>query len=536
MKEQKGINAIAVVIGVLIGLLIVGIGGVLILSNKEETEQPPVEEILPVIEDAEVTEKEKQEIKKEYLGYFASVAIAADEAMLDEASIMTGVAVTRMWKSMENEYNENAFNTGALENLANSNTVGTINNTIGNIVGNEIVNTTTTTLSTNNNVVTNNFSTDLNMNTLTNNINSSSAEISTLPKFPDGTTVLSREADIQNAIFETFGQKLDNLSQILEASWSIASDEDYNTTVLQLADITKSSGIYTATYIVCAPTENDISSGVNLYGLDSYTIEAKFQKNENPTYSQYQLLSIDVMETKTPIAYHLTYADGKYGVIDNNGVVILDTKYSKVIIPNSYIGLFVCYSEGIEAPIMLNERGIQQFKEYTTATLIEATAGAESTWTEQGVVLVQKDGYYGLVDYYGNIIYDVEYQAIAPLGYQREKLVLTKEGKQALANTDGEIITDFLYDKIGILGIDFEASVLVNATRTQEDVISMMEKDDYTIGLTASGAYSIIETNDANEVSVVMLTIAKEYQMQIGIWQLALLDGVLPVYTKTVQQ
>ncbi len=523
MKEQKGINVIAIVIGVVIGLIIVGVGGFLILSDNNEPEQTPIENIEPVIEDTEVTVDEKQLIKEEYLGYFASVAIAADDPMLDEASIMTGVAVTRMWIDMEDEYAENTFNTDVLNNLVNNNTV--------NNIGNSIVDNTLT-----NQVTTNNISNEINTNSLTNSINNATVDTSLLPKFPDGTTVISREADIQNAIFETFGQKLDNLSQILEASWSSGSDENYNTTVLQLSDITKSSGIYTAIYTVCTPTEDDAASGTNLYGLPSYTIEAKFQKNENPTYSQYQLLSIDVVETTTPIAYHLTYVDGKYGVIDNNGIVILDAKYSKVVIPNSYIGLFVCYLEGVETPIILNERGIQQFKEYSTATLIEATAGTESTWIEQGVVLVQKDGYYGLVDYYGNIIYDLEYEGIAPLGYQRGKLVLTKEGSQALANTSGEIITDFLYEKIGILGIDFEPSVLVTAARTQEEVISMMEKEDYTIGLTASGTYTILETQDANTTTVVMSTLAKEYQMQIGTWQLALLDGVLPVYTKTAGQ
>lgn len=521
MKNQKGINVIAIVIGVVVGLIIVGVGGFLILSSNKEPEKQPIENLEPVVENTEVTAKEKQTIKNDYLGYFASVAIAADDQMVDEASIMAGVAVTKMWESMEDEYSENTFNADSLNNLLNNNTTNNIENSISNNILTNQVNT-------------NSVSNEISTNTLTNT--TTNTDTSLLPKFPDGTTVISRENDIQNAIFEIFGQKLDNLSQILEASWSTGSDENYDTTVLQLNDISISNGIYTATYSVCEPTEDEAISGTNLYGLTRYSIEAKFQKNENPKYSQYQLLSIDVTETTTPIAYHLTYVDGKYGVIDNNGIVILDAKYSKLVIPNSYIGLFVCYSEGSETPIILNERGIQQFKDYTSATLIEAKAGTDSTWTEQGVVLVEKDGYYGLADYSGNIIYDLEYQSIVPLGYQRGKLILTKDGNQALADTNGELITDFLYEKIGILGIDFEPSVLVNASRTQEEVISMMEKEDYTIGKTTSGTYTILETRDANATETVMATLAKEYQMQIGTWQLALLDGVLPVYTKTAGQ
>ena len=510
MRNQKGINVIAVIIGVVIGLIIVGIGGFLMLSDNEKPKDPPIENIDPVVENIEVSSTEKQLIKDEYLGYFASVALAAKDPMIDEASIMAGVAITRMWADMEDEYADNVFNSDALNNLINNNNTNSVGNTV-------LPDNTTT-------------------NTLT-NLNNTTVDTSLLPKFPAGTTVISRQADIQNAIFETFGQKLDNLSQILEASWSTGSDEDYNTTVLSLSDITKSNGIYTAVYTVCTPTEDEATNGTNLYGLPTYTIEAKFQLNEAPTYSEYKLITIDVIETTTPIAYHLTYIDGKYGVIDNNGIVILEAKYSKVVIPNSYIGLFVCYSEGVETPIILNERGIQQFKDYTSATLLEATAGAESSWTEQGVVLVGSNGYYGLLDFKGNIIYDLEYTSIAPLGYQREKIVLTKDvGTQALADIHGNIISDFLYTKIGILGIDFEPAVLVTAVRTQEEVISMMEKEDYTVGQTATGTYTILETQDANAVPVVMNTLAKEYQMQIGNWQLALLDGVLPVYTPVVPQ
>lgn len=507
MKSQKGINVIAIVIGVVIGLIIVGVGGFLMLSNNNKPVQQPAEDLTPVIQNTEILAEEKQKIKEEYLGYFAELALVANDPMIDEASIMAGIAITRMWQDMDEKYSGNVFNQDALNNLISNNVTNNINNSLSN---------------------------QINTNTITNTLSNTTVDSSLLPKFPDGTTVISRETDIQKAIFETFGQQLENLSQILEASWSTGSDESYNTMVLKLSDITKTNGIYTAIYSVCTPTEDDIANGTNLYGLQSYTIEAKFQQNANPTYSEYQLLSIDVIETITPIAYHLTYSDEKYGVVDNNGTVILDAKYSKVIIPNSYIGLFVCYSEGIETPIILNERGIQQFKEYQTATLIESTAGEESTWNEPGVVLVGQDGYYGLVDFDGNIIYDLIYKNIEPLGYQREKLILTKEnGTKALANIQGEILSDFAYTKIGILGIDFEPAVLVTPDRTQEDVIVMMEKEDYTIGQTATGTYVIIESVDANAVPVVMSTLAREYQMQIGTnWQLALLDGVIPVYTQ----
>lgn len=511
MKNQKGISVVAVIIGVVIGLLIVGIGGFLMLSDNNEPAQQPTNELDNVIQNIEIPEAEKQIIKDEYLGYFANLALAKEDPMIDEASTMAGIAVTRMWQDMEEQYSGNSFNQDALNNLISNTITNSVDNTLTIPLANQV-----------------------NTNIITNPVTDSTVDTSLLPKFPDGTTVISRETDIQKAIFETFGQQLQNLSQILEASWSSGSDQNYDTMVLKVDDMTKANGIYTAIYSVCTPTEGDIIDGTNIYGLPTYTIEAKFQQNAAPVYSEYQLLSIDVVETITPLAYHLTYSDGKYGVVDNNGTLILDAKYSKVVIPNSYIGLFACYTDGITTPLMVNERGIQQFKDYQTATLLEATAGTESSWVEQDVVLVGSDGYYGLVDLYGNIIYDVIYKNIEPLGYQRERIVLTREdGTKALATTKGEILSDFAYTKIGILGVDFGPSVLLTETMAQEDVVAMMEKEDYTIGETATGTYATLEKLDANVEPIIMSTLAREYQMQIGTnWQLALLDGVIPVYTR----
>ncbi len=526
MGNQRRVMLIA--IGVVIGLIIVAIGGFLILSNGKKPEPTPIENTQPVIDDTEIDEEEIKLIKDEYLGYFGKLAIASEDEMVDEGSIMAGIAITRMWQDIDEKYSNSAYNQDAINNLVNNETENVVENSIDNSTSNTIASSNSS-----GNVITVTGNSDPN-----NLLNNQIAEVATstdsttvnndlLPKFPDGTTVISRETDIQNAIFETFGQKLTNLQQILEASWSAGSDESYEAYVIKVDDIARSNGIYTAFFTVCQPSESDFIDGTNLYGLQSYEIEATFQKNENPQYSEYQLSSINVDEIKTPLAYHMTYVDNKYGVMDNNGIVILDAKYSKIVMPNSYMGLFACYTEGSTKPIVLNERGIQQFKDYTSATFITSTAGGESYWVEPGVVLVEQDNYYGLIDYDGNTIYDIEYQNIVPLGYEREKLVLTRGGKQALGDISGKTISDFAYTKIGILGIDFDISVINTPTRKENEVYILGQKED--------GTYTILEVIDETTQPTPMSTYAREYQMQIGVWQLALLDGVLPVYTKLQQ-
>ena len=179
---------------------------------------------------------------------------------------------------------------------------------------------------------------------------------------------------------------------------------------------------------------------------------------------------------------------------------------------------------------ILNEKGIEQFTEYDSVNLITATSGTESSWTEDNILLTEKDGYFGAIDFKGNVIYDVIYEEIKPLGYEPERLVLTKSGNKILADTKGKIISNGTYSKIGILGIDFESSALVTATRTQEDVINLMQQEDYVLGLTTAGTYEILETKNVNEATTIMNKNANSYGLTIGTnWQLVALDLSVPV-------
>lgn len=526
MKSHSGINMMAVIIGVVIGLIIVAIGGFLILSNgNDEPVTPPVSEEQPM-EENEITDEEKLPIE-EYLEKIAYVAINGELANTAGSTISQEQAMIYMATmniepediSSGNLNNTNSINTNNINtnnvntNLPNMNLVGntantnSVNNNVNNVLENTIDNTLGNTL---NNTLTN-----------TNTVTSNTLGIS--------------EETVQNALFEMFGQQLENLAQILQTT--PAQDNIVLPRIIQIEDMTKSNGIYTVVYSACLPTAEDIEKGTNIYGLNQYSIQVKFEKNDNPTYSDYKLSSMNVVSQTSPIAYHISYVDGKYGVIDNNGIVIIEAKYSKVVLPNSYVGLFICYTDDVTPPVFLNERGVTQFKDYDSASLIQATADSEATWYEDNIILVEKEGYYGAVDYKGQIIYDLDYQAIEPLGYEREKLVLTKDGSQALADTHGNILSDFAYTEIGILGVDFDSTVLVTPTRTQEQVIEMMQQNDYIIGQSSAGTYTILETKNANEpVPAIMNTNAKEYQMTIGTWQLALLDNVIPVYVKQAQQ
>ena len=521
MKDQKGINKIAVIIGVVIGLLIVAIGGVIILSNgKNKQPQTPAQQVQEP-ENTEVSADEQTDIET-YLEKFTYVAIMGETGATSHERMSQETAMVYMATENVKEESNNA-------NSTNQNTNTTLNNGIAtNTVGNEATNTLANTATNGDNRLSMDIGTTDNTNSANTAGNTLNSNIPTVPANQNTNVFGLAEDTIQNAVFEMFGQKLDNLSTILQTESIKQETSDVHIT--QIQSLTKSNGIYTAVYNACIETNAQKQAGVNIYGLDSYAVQAKFEKNDNPEYSEYKLSSINITTKTTPTAYYETYVDGKCGVIDNNGMVILDAKYSAIEIPNSYIGLFICSTEGSTAPTILNEKGIEQFTEYDSVNLITATSGTESSWTEDNILLTEKDGYFGAIDFKGNVIYDVIYEEIKPLGYEPERLVLTKSGNKILADTKGNIISNGTYSKIGILGIDFESSALVTATRTQEDVINLMQQDDYVLGLTTAGTYEILETKNVNEATTIMNKNANSYGLTIGTnWQLVALDLSVPV-------
>lgn len=343
------------------------------------------------------------------------------------------------------------------------------------------------------------------------------------------------EEEIQKAVFEMFGSNIDNLTQILMTETT--SRELSEVYIKDIQDVTCVNGIYSIRFDACLETPAQQSVGTNVFGLDAYTIQVKLEKNEEFSYNEYRMTKVDVVSEITPMAYHISYSNGKYGVIDNNGNVILDNRYSNVYIPNNYVGLFMCYDETSTIPTFINERVVQQFKEYDNVELLEATGSEGIKWNESDIIIVEKDGLYGAVNYLGTVIYDTKYDKITPLGYFPELIVLELDGSKALADTKGNILSDFDYTKIGIGGIDMDANALLTPSKTQEEATKLLAENDYIIGLSTAGIYTIVKTMP-KEPHMIMSPYAKEYTMTIGTsWQLALgTDGVTPVYMRTQAQ
>ena len=173
------------------------------------------------------------------------------------------------------------------------------------------------------------------------------------------------------------------------------------------------------------------------------------------------LLSSDSSASKlVSTKYFVINKNNKWGVIDNNAKTIIEPIYEEaIIIPNSNKPLFICtynanYEDGTYETKVVNQTGQQLFKEYNRVLPLEIYDESKNMWYEQNVLLVEKDGKYGLINFDGKEILDLVYDNIYTLKGIENSLITQKDGKLGLADTFGNEIIKNEYEEIKSLGKD----------------------------------------------------------------------------------
>ncbi|MCR5186129.1 MAG: WG repeat-containing protein [Clostridia bacterium] len=170
-----------------------------------------------------------------------------------------------------------------------------------------------------------------------------------------------------------------------------------------------------------------------------------------------RLLSGEVVtkkENAVVTSYFSVYDGSKWGVIDNNGDIVLNCEYDNmVIIPDKSQSIFVVI-DGINFDTekyttrIINEKGDTIIQGYTDAMPLENSNNTE-TWYEENVLRFSNAGKYGLIDFRGNIVIDPLYDNIEVVPGIKKSLYIEKDGKKGLINsTTGEIIIEPQYSEI----------------------------------------------------------------------------------------
>ena len=152
--------------------------------------------------------------------------------------------------------------------------------------------------------------------------------------------------------------------------------------------------------------------------------------------------------------YFTAYSNEKWGVIDNNGSTVIQPQYDEmIVIPNKSKPIFI-YAYDINDETgeyktkAINEHKEELFKGYDKVEPIENYDSKQNIWFEDNLLRVEKDGQYGLIDFDGNVVLNLEYDEITALKGVKENLLVKKDQKIGLVNAKGQSIIKVVYNDI----------------------------------------------------------------------------------------
>lgn len=152
------------------------------------------------------------------------------------------------------------------------------------------------------------------------------------------------------------------------------------------------------------------------------------------------------------LTYYTIYDNGKWGVINSNGDTVVKPTYDEmIVIPDNTKAVFICtydvnYQDGTYKAKAIDNQNKEIIKGYDK---VEAIANYDKNiWYELGVLKVQKEGKYGLVDFYGKELLACEYDNIDTLKGVENSLIISKDGKYGVSDKSGNIIVKPEYKKI----------------------------------------------------------------------------------------
>lgn len=176
--------------------------------------------------------------------------------------------------------------------------------------------------------------------------------------------------------------------------------------------------------------------------------------------------------------YFTIYTDNKWGVINSKGDTIVKPEYDEaVIIPDSTKDLFLCtydvnYIDGSFKAKAINSKGEEVVTGYDTVQALENYDKNNNLWYEADMLLVSRDGKYGLVDFKGKELLKCEYDSIEALKGVKGSILVAKDGKYGLVDKIGATIIEINYKAIKPISDQFENGYIVTGSNNKMGVIS----------------------------------------------------------------
>ena len=158
---------------------------------------------------------------------------------------------------------------------------------------------------------------------------------------------------------------------------------------------------------------------------------------------EYELVQI----SEDQIEYYKLEQNGKYGVIDKEGNIIIEPNYVSIDIPNPTKPVFIKSDDGENhSAIDNNENEI--LTGYEDVESISINNISSNIPYEKSVLKYKQNGLYGLIDFEGNKITENIYNSITNIDYKEGNLKVEQNGQYGVINIKGTTIIKPEYESI----------------------------------------------------------------------------------------
>lgn len=145
--------------------------------------------------------------------------------------------------------------------------------------------------------------------------------------------------------------------------------------------------------------------------------------------------------------YFAVYTEGKYGVLNEKGEMIVQNIYEDIIVPNPTKAVFIG-KKGDKDYETLNASGEKIFEKYKNVQAIEINENNTTCPYEKSVLKYEENGKYGLINFEGKAITKPIYEELTSIKYKEGEILAKKNGKYGVINNKGKVLIPFEYSGI----------------------------------------------------------------------------------------
>lgn len=151
--------------------------------------------------------------------------------------------------------------------------------------------------------------------------------------------------------------------------------------------------------------------------------------------------------------YFILEQNGKYGVIDKSGNIVIDADYEAVQIPNPSKDIFICIKEYNQdtkeyATVVYNGKKEEILSNYNNVQAVVIFTNINSTPYERSVLTYKENGKYGLIDLQGKEITKPIYDEISSINYKEGTFLVKQNEQEGIINMKGKTIIKCEYESV----------------------------------------------------------------------------------------